>query len=325
MGLKPVAAAGMFLERTYASFDGLQLYVRDYPGPREAKVTVICIPGLTRNSRDFDELAPHLALKYRVLCVDLRGRGKSQYAPDPMTYQPPTYVRDMMALLKAFSLNRVVLVGTSLGGIISTVLGAVMPTKVLGIVMNDIGPEIDATGLTRIAAFVARGYSGPTWDAAAEALLQVDGKIYPDYTHADWLKMARRRFIEQPDGSIKNDYDLNLAKPFGNAAQAGSAATSLWPYFLRLTGIPVLAMRGAISDVLSPETFAKMKQRMPHIEPYTVPNRGHTPYLDEPTALAAVDDFLARLPSRLSAGQWLGRAARQAEFLVRLKLGALPT
>ena len=137
--------------------------------------------------------------------------------------------------------------------------------------------------------------------------------------------MARRRFIEQPDGSVKNDYDLNLAKPFGNAAQAGSAATSLWPYFLRLTGIPVLAMRGAISDVLSPETFAKMKARMPHIEPCTVPNRGHTPYLDEPTALAALDDFLERLPNRLSTGQWLGRAARQAEFLVRLKLGALPT
>ncbi|MSO97056.1 MAG: alpha/beta hydrolase [Rhodospirillaceae bacterium] len=316
-------AAGEFQERTFTSSDGLRLFFRDYPGPPNPRLTVICIPGLTRNSRDFDELAPHLAAKYRVLCVDLRGRGKSEYSPDPNTYQPPIYVRDMMQMLKALSLKHVALVGTSLGGIIAAVLGAVVPTRVLGIVMNDIGPEVDTTGMTRIAAFVARGYTGPSWDAAADALHQVDGKIYPDYQKADWLKMARRRFIEQPDGTIKNDYDLNIAKPFGNAVQAGSAATSLWPYFLRLRGIPVLAMRGAISDVLSPETFAKMKERLPHLEQCLVPDRGHTPYFDEPVALKATDDFLARLPERISTGEWLVRAARQAEFLVRLKLGML--
>jgi pimeloyl-ACP methyl ester carboxylesterase len=319
-----MVAAGQFLERYYDSHDGLKLYVRDYAGPREAPFTVICIPGLTRNSRDFDELAPHLAQTYRVLCVDLRGRGKSQYAPDPMTYQPPTYVRDMASLLKAFSLNRVALVGTSLGGIIATVLGAVMPTKVLGIVMNDIGPEVDATGLTRIAKFVAGGYSGPSWDAAAEALRQVDGKIYPDYQKADWLKMARRRFIELPDGTIKNDYDLNIAKPFGDAAAAGSAAVSLWPFFLRLAHIPVLALRGEISDVLSPETFAKMKQKVPHMRQCIVPNRGHTPYFDEPAAREATDAFLASLPPRLGVREWLYRVLRQAEFLIRFKLGKLP-
>jgi pimeloyl-ACP methyl ester carboxylesterase len=320
-----MAAAGFFLERTFPSFDGLQLYVRDYPGPRDSKFTVVCIPGLTRNSRDFDAFAPHLSQHYRVLCVDLRGRGKSQYAPDPMSYQPPTYVRDMLSLFKAFALNRVVLVGTSLGGIISTVLGAVTPTKVLGIVMNDIGPEVDATGLTRIAAFVARGYQGPSWDAAAEALHQVDGKIYPSYTHDDWLRMAKRRFKDAPGGGVMQDYDLNLAKPFGDAAKATSAATSLWPYFLRLQGIPVLALRGAISDVLSPETFAKMKQRLAHLQQCTVPERGHTPYLDEPESMAAIDQFLASLPSQLTPREWLTRAARQVEFLIRLKLGALPS
>lgn len=320
-----MAAAGMFLERSYRSFDGLNLYVRDYPGPRDAKLTVVCIPGLTRNSRDFDAFAPHVAQKYRVLCVELRGRGKSDYAADPMTYQPQTYVRDLISLFSAFSLSRVALVGTSLGGIISTVLGAVVPTKIVGVVMNDIGPEVDSTGLTRIAEYVARGYTGPSWDAAAEAIQQVDGKIYPGYTHADWLRMAKRRFKDAPDGGVMQDYDLNIAKPFGNAAQAGSAATSLWPYFLRLTGIPVLAIRGEISDVLSPETFAKMKQRLPHIQPFLVPARGHTPYLDEPEALTAIDDFLARLPERISWGEWLRRLVRQVDFLVRLKLGKLPT
>ena len=318
-----MAAAGFFLERTYTSFDGLKLYVRDYPGPREAKLTVICIPGLTRNSRDFDALAPHLAEKYRVICVELRGRGKSEYAPDPMSYQPPIYVRDLLSLMKAFSLKRVALVGTSLGGIISTVLGAVVPARVMGIVTNDIGPEIDTAGLTRIAAYVARGYSGPSWDAAAEALRDVDGKIYPDYTHDDWVRMAKRRFKDAADGGVVSDYDLNIAKPFGNAANAGAAATSLWPYFLRLRDIPFLALRGAISDVLSSETFALMKLKMPQMEQCIVPARGHTPYLDEPIALAALDGFLARLPEKLSPMEWFSRFARGIEFLIRLKLGML--
>jgi pimeloyl-ACP methyl ester carboxylesterase len=319
-----MADAATYFEKTYKSPDGLNLHVRDYPGPAEHRMTVVCIPGLTRNSRDFDELAPHLAQKYRVMCVDLRGRGKSDYAKDPMTYQPPVYVRDMAAMLDAFNLKHVALIGTSLGGIISVVLGAVFPRRVLGIVMNDIGPEVDPTGLTRIAAFVARGYSGPTWDDAVKALQAVDGKIYPDYTHQDWLKMARRRFTEAPDGSVKHDYDLNIAKPFGDAAQAGNAATSLWPFFLQLKDIPVLALRGAISDVLSAETFALMKQRLPHLEQVSVPDRGHTPYFDEPVALSAVDDFLARLPQTLSVGENMKRGLRQLHFLLRLKFGGLP-
>ncbi len=316
--------AGTYLEKTYTSPDGLKLFVRDYPGPASPRLTVICVPGLTRNSRDFDELAPHLAQKYRVLCVELRGRGKSEYAKDPMSYQPPVYVRDVIALLDAFQLKQVAFIGTSLGGIVSVALAAVMPRRLLGVVMNDIGPEIDTSGLTRIANFVARGYSGPTWDDAAKALLDLDGKIYPDWQHADWLKMARRRFTTAPDGSIKHDYDLNIAKPFGQAAQAGAAATSLWPFFLQLTDIPVLALRGAISDVLSPQTFQQMKERLPHLEQCTVANRGHTPYFDEPDAMRAVDDFLDRLPSSLSLGESLKRAFRQIGFLLRLKFGKLP-
>jgi pimeloyl-ACP methyl ester carboxylesterase len=303
-----MAGPETFLDKNYTSHDGLKLAVREYPGPANPRLTVICIPGLTRNARDFDELAPHLAQQYRVLS---------------MTYQPPVYVRDMATMINAFKLKHVALLGTSLGGIISVVLGAVMPRRVLGIVMNDIGPDVDATGLARIAAFVARGYTGPSWDEAALALKAVDGKIYPDYTHADWLKMARRRFIEAPGGGVKQDYDLNIAKPFGDAAQAGSAATSLWPFFLQLKEIPVLALRGAISDVLSPETFAKMKERLPHMQQCIVPNRGHTPYFDEPIALQAVDDFLARLPARLTMREEMMRGLRQIRFLVRLKFGKL--
>ena len=136
--------------------------------------------------------------------------------------------------------------------------------------------------------------------------------------------MAHRRFVQTPDGHIKHDYDLNLAKPFGNAQQAGAAATSLWPFFLALKGIPVLAFRGAISDVLSAQTFIEMKERLPHLEQHIVPDRGHTPYLDEPIALKAIDDFLARLPAKLSAADNISRGLRQIAFLIRLKMGKLP-
>ncbi|MDX2223764.1 MAG: alpha/beta hydrolase [Rhodospirillaceae bacterium] len=313
-----------FVDRFYPSPDGLRLHVRDYAGPADARFTVICIPGLTRNARDFETVAPHLAARYRVLCVSLRGRGPSDYAKDPMSYQPPTYVRDMMALFKHFGLKRAALVGTSLGGLVSILLGAVMPTKVLGIVLNDIGPDIDPAGLTRIAGFVARGYAGPSWDAAADALQALDGKLFPDYTRDDWLAMARKRFRQADDGTIHHNYDINIAKPFGDAAKAGAAATSLWPFYARLAGIPVLAVRGVMSDVLAPATFAKMKTVLPHIEQCTVPQRGHTPYLDEPVARAAVDDFLARLPGRLDGLTLARRTLRQIEFLIRLRLGGVP-
>jgi pimeloyl-ACP methyl ester carboxylesterase len=314
-----------FVDRFYPSPDGLKLHVRDYAGPGDAaRFTAICIPGLTRNARDFETVAPRLAARYRVLCVDLRGRGESEYAPDPMSYQPPTYVRDMIALFKHFRLKRAALIGTSLGGLVSILLGAVMPTKVLGIVLNDIGPDIDPAGLTRIAGFVARGFSGPSWEAAADALQALDGKLFPDFTREDWLAMARRRFREAADGTIHHDYDINIAMPFGNAAKAGAAATSLWPFYLRLKGIPVLAVRGEMSDVLAPATFAKMKDLLPHIAQCTVPQRGHTPYLDEPVARAAVDEFLARLPDRLDTATLVRRTLRQVEFLIRLRLGLVP-
>lgn len=310
-----------FLDRTVTTHDGLKLHLRDYPGPATPPFAVLCIPGLTRNARDFEDLAPHLAKRHRVLCVELRGRAGSEYAKDFTTYQPAVYVRDMIALLDQLELKSVGLVGTSLGGIISTILGAVASTRVLGIVLNDIGPEVDTSGISRIAAYVARGYSGPSWDAAAEALRQLDGKIFPNFTHADWIRMAKRRFVENPDGTIRHDYDLNIAKAFGGASQAQGNASALKPFFAQLTNLPVLGIRGAISDVLSPATFADMKRMLPNMEQCVVANRGHTPYLDEPEALTAIDGFLARLPARLGMATVVGRALRQSAFLVRYKLG----
>ena len=304
-----------FVSCFYRSSDGLKLHYRDYTGPPDAPFTVLCIPGLTRNARDFEDLAPHLATRYRVLVAELRGRGLSEYAKDAATYVPGIYVRDMGNLIKATGLRHVALIGTSLGGIISMVMAGVVPAKLLGVVLNDIGPELDPAGLTRIASYLGKSKPITTWEDAADAIKMLDGVIYPAYQQSDWLRMARRRFVEE-EGGVRPDYDLNISKPFAGSAKA----VDLWPFFLSLRGIPTLTIRGGTSDLLCADIFARMKQQLPHIDQVTVPNVGHAPYLDEPEALGAVDAFLAKLPHRLVPLTVLGRTMRSVAMLVKLKM-----
>jgi len=305
-----------FTSRYYTSPDGLKLHYRDYAGPPDAPFTVLCIPGLTRNARDFEELAPHLAGKYRVLSAELRGRGLSEYAQDHSTYVPAVYVRDIAALIKSLGLKHVAIIGTSLGGIVGMILSAIQPASVLGLVLNDIGPEIDPTGVARIASYLGKTKPINSWDDAAEAIKMLDAVIYPHYQPADWQKLARRRFTQSPEGGFRPDYDLNISKAFGGSA----AAVDLWPFFKTLKHIPTLAIRGGTSDLLSPEAFARMKHELPHLQQVTVPQHGHAPYLDEPEAIQGIDAFLAQLPHWLGFGTILSRNLRAMAFLVRLKL-----
>lgn len=309
-------AAAPFTSRFYTSFDGLTLHYRDYGGPRGAPLTVICIPGLTRNARDFEDLAPHLAQKYRVLCVELRGRGLSEYAKNPATYVPPVYVRDIDSLIAAAGLTQVALIGTSLGGIISMVLGGIVPHKLLGVVLNDIGPELDPAGLARIATYVGKSRPIITWDEAAAVVEDLDRVVFPGYSAADWQRMARRRFAVSEDGAFRPDYDLNISKPFSGSA----AAVNLWPFFGAMKDIPMLSIRGETSDLFSPEVFARMKREVPALKQVTVARHGHAPYLDEPEAIEAIDAFLAGLPRRLGMFTALSRQMRALVFLARLKI-----
>ena len=304
-----------FTSRFYASPDGLKLHYRDYAGPPDARLAVLCLPGLTRNARDFDELAPHLAQRYRVLCADLRGRGLSEYAKDPFTYVPPVYVRDIAALLKAAHLRQVAVIGTSLGGIVAMILAAVMPARLLGVIINDIGPEIDPDGIARIGMYLGKTRPISTWDEAAAVMKELDAKIFPEYQDADWHKMARRRFVEKPDGGLRPDHDLNIAKPFASS----TAVVDLWPFFQALRRLPALAIRGAHSDLLRPEAFTRMKHMVPRLQQVTVPSRGHAPYLDEPAALRSIDDFLASIPSHIGPLTVARRTISSALFLAKLK------
>lgn len=303
-----------FRSRTYRSFDGLTLHYRDYAphGGGEARATVLCLPGLTRNARDFEDLAAHLAGRgHRVLCADLRGRGGSAFAPDPMTYVPAVYVRDIAALLDANGLAEVAIVGTSLGGILAMIIAAAMPYRLLGAVLNDIGPDLDPAGMAWIAQFVGKSVPVATWDEAAAAIQKGETAFYPDFGPGDWMRQAKRRFVHMADGRLRADYDLDIAKPFAVAF----APVSLWPFFASFREIPVLAVRGGLSDLLSAEGFARMKQVKPDLEQVTVPNRGHVPLFNEPEIAPVLDRFLEGLPTHLGAMARLKRRWRAAMFL----------
>ena len=269
----------------WTSADGLVLRYRDYPGPA-GRPPLLCLPGLTRNARDFAPLAQRLSPDWRVLCVDLRGRGQSDYAKDPATYTPLQYVADLQRLLEMAGLDRVVAVGTSLGGLIAMLLGAMEPYRLAGVVLNDIGPEIEAQGLERIRDHVGQGRSFETWMHAARALRDQAGAFYPAYEIADWLDMAKRLMVLGNNGRIAFDYDMKIAEPFNDPPP--DPQVDLWPTFRALGGRPVLALRGALSDILSAATLQRMKRELPGMAAVTVPKVGHAPMLTEPAALRAI-------------------------------------
>lgn len=282
--------------REWSSDDGLVLRYRDYPG-RDDRPAILCIPGLTRNARDFGPMADAFAGEWRVLCADLRGRGQSDYAKDPASYMPLRYVEDIAALLDQAGLDRVVTVGTSLGGIVTMLLAAQMPERIAGAVLNDIGPEIETTGLARIREYVGQGRSFPTWMHAARALREQAGEAHPDYAIADWLRMAKRLMCVGAGGRIAFDYDMKIAEPF-STPQADAVAPDMWPLLHALAGRPVLAVRGELSDILSPATLARMEREVPGLESVTVPRTGHAPTLEEPEVQAAIARLLARVVER---------------------------
>lgn len=276
------------------SKDGLRLHYRDYPASARSKqLPIICIPGLTRNARDFADVADRLAGKRRMILVELRGRGDSERAKDPMSYVPPTYVEDLEALIGQRALDRFILFGTSLGGMLSMVLANTQPGKVAGVLLNDIGPTIDPVGMARIRTYVGRGSSFPTWLHAARGLSEVHRVAYPDYGLDDWLAMAKRLCRLTAAGRIVLDYDGGLAEPLrmpGNEAPA-----DLWPLLDALKPIPSLLVRGAMSDILSAETADRMTQILPLMERVDIARVGHTPTLSEPESAAAIDRLLARI------------------------------
>jgi len=277
----------------FTSADGLRLYYRDYPCVEPGRLPVLCLPGLTRNCRDFESTALRLQRSRRVLSPDLRGRGRSQHDPDFRNYHPGTYVADLALLLRHAGVERVVLIGTSLGGILSMLIAATSPQVVAGAILNDVGPEVAQAGLQRISSYVGRHAPVASWEEAAAQMRSMYGVAMPDATDADWMAFARRSYSEV-DGVPRLAVDPGVGEAV-RAAPSG-AAPDLWPVYAALAPVPTLAIRGELSDVLSRETFERMAREKPDLERLTVSRRGHPPLLDEPECVAAIDGFLARLP-----------------------------
>ncbi|TMJ19762.1 MAG: alpha/beta hydrolase [Alphaproteobacteria bacterium] len=279
----------------WLSNDGLRLHYRDYAGPA-SRPPILCIPGLTRNARDFEGVAERLAGKCRVICVELRGRGESAYAKDPMSYVPLTYLQDIEALIAELKLGRFVLFGTSLGGLMTMLLAASGRDRIAGALLNDIGPVMETRGLEHIRSYVGRSQNWPTWLHAARAIAEAQGDRYPDWTIDQWLRYAKRLARLTQSGRIVLDYDMRIAEPF--KLPQGEAGFDLWPAFRALEGIPSLVVHGEISDLLSAETVERMKAEVPSLESVTIPHVGHAPTLDEPEAIEAIDRLLKRVAAR---------------------------
>lgn len=284
-----------FRELFYTSQDGLRLFAKDYGARASKHLPVICLPGLTRNSKDFDALASRLSATRRVLCPDFRGRGRSQYCESWTEYTPQNEMLDIFDLMGAAGIHQAVFIGTSRGGIVTMLMAAQRPNAVRGAVLNDIGPEVAMEGLKRIASYAGVMEAPASWTEAAFKLRMMNERHFPSLTGDDWYEQARMTFAEE-GGLPRIDYDARIGVALRKGLEAANGALpAMWPQFKSLGHVPVLVLRGENSDVLSAETVKRMEKEHPKIVSATVKDRGHAPFLDEPDALAAIDGFFKRL------------------------------
>lgn len=277
--------------RTWNSSQGLKLFYRDYPGNAHVP-PLLCLPGLTRSSRDFEPFAQRYAGRFRVISPDFRGRGMSDHDPVSARYVPATYAADILQLLDELAIPEAIFVGTSLGGLVTMLLSSVQPHRVAGAILNDVGPELDQRGLDRIRTYVGKPMRFSGWDDAARYVASINGGIPASHSHDDWLAAARRLCKEDGD-AVVFDYDMAIAEPFNKPGDR--AAFDMWPLYLQLGESPLLIVRGENSDLLSPETAAAMIDAVPGARLVTVPDVGHAPELTEPAATAAIDSFLGEI------------------------------
>lgn len=268
--------------------DGLKLHYRDYPGSAD-NPPLLCLPGLTRNARDFAELAERYSPRFRVLVLEFRGRAMSDYDPDPAHYHPLVYAHDVVALLDHVDVPQAIFVGTSLGGLVTMTVAGLAPERIAAAILNDIGPEIDPAGIDRIKSYVGRGVRFASWDEAGKAIANYTGHAFDHYAHDDWVRMAMRNCRED-NGEIVFDYDMAIATPFNRAPS--DSQYDMWPLFAALAQKPLLVIRGAKSDLLAAAALDKMHAAAPGMKSALVAGVGHAPELSEPEALAAIDAFL---------------------------------
>lgn len=275
------------------SDDGLKLYARDYANAA-APLTLLCLHGLSRNSADFGDLATELQGEYRVVAVDQRGRGRSEWDENSDNYRPTRYVSDMFTLIERLALEELVLVGTSMGGIMAMMMASAQPGRFRGVVLNDIGPVVSGQGLARIMGTVGQAPPVKTWEDAIDQAQALNGIAFPNYRREEWARWVRRTYAENAAGEPRLLYDPAIAEPL-RASGGNAVPPDAWPMFEAMGDMPVLALRGALSDILDETCFVEMQQRHPRLTPVTVPEVGHAPMLDEPGVVDHIRAFLGRI------------------------------
>jgi len=277
----------LYSEKYFETEGGLKIYYRDYPGENSSALPLLCLHGLTRNSRDFEPMIEELGNRYRYIVPDMRGRGNSGYDADPHNYNVMKYVEDVWALMSAASIKKFLLVGTSMGGIMSLIMAAEQPERIGGILLNDIGPELGEVGLGQIFGYLGKQMTEPSWEAARLAVQERLGDSYPSFADDQWVSMAFRQYTEQEDGSVYLAYDAGIRIPFLEAAEP----MDLWPIFIKID-VPLLCVHGALSGLLTIKIAREMRKKNHNCIVITIDSVGHTPILDEQISVIAIRDWL---------------------------------
>lgn len=285
----------------YQSADGLSLYAKSY-GPANAGLTVLCMHGLTRNHKDFEPMIDALqaqGVNCRFVAVDVRGRANSDCDSKPENYAPPVYAQDMIALLDHLNIDKALLIGTSMGGLMSMFLMSMIPDRILGVVLNDIGPELEQRGLDRIAGYVGGNAPKASYEDAALAVAEVQKAAFPDYGPSDWLAFAQRTYRMRDDGKVELDYDPEISRTIGDVTPTPEIKAAMWQLFGFMKPAPLLLIRGELTDLLSADIAQKMTEAHGNAELVTVPRVGHAPLLDEAEAVTAIKSFIenAKVPA----------------------------
>jgi pimeloyl-ACP methyl ester carboxylesterase len=295
MPAAPASASG-FQDIFIPASDGLQLHLRCI-GPQDGdRPAVVCLPGLTRTANDFDTLAAALVNcepGRRVISIDYRGRGLSDYDANPDNYSPLVELTDVVTALTALDVLPAVFVGTSRGGILTMLLAASRPDAIVAAVLNDIGPVIELQGLLRIKSYVGRMPEPKDYTDAAATLRGLFGTQFPKLTADDWLASAQRAFKDE-NGRLVPTYDVRLAKTLEGVAP-DAVVPSLWPQFDALAAVPVMVIRGLLSDLLSAQTVAAMREHHPRLEVVEVPDQGHAPLLADDATIRRIAAFIDRV------------------------------
>jgi pimeloyl-ACP methyl ester carboxylesterase len=274
--------------------DGLKLHVRAYGARAATALPVVCLPGLARTAADFDPLARALTAKTQparyVLAIDYRGRGLSGYDHDADNYSLRVELADLLTVLTALGIGRAVFVGTSRGGLITMLLGTARPAAIAGVVLNDIGPVIETPGLLRIKGYVGRLPQVKSFEEGAEFLRRLFSPQFPALSPDEWMAQAQRTFREE-GGRIVPDYDPKLARVLRDV-DIERPPPPLWKEFDSLARMPMLIIRGANSDLLSPATFEAMRARRRQCEALVAPDQGHAPLLSDDDTIARIGAFV---------------------------------